>query len=57
MLLGPVLLGALADASSIRWALGVNALVVALSVLFFGLGASERPQPEMEAGPERPIGG
>ena len=41
MVLGPVLLGALADATSIGWALAANALLVLLACTAFGLGANE----------------
>ena len=41
MVLGPVLLGALADATSIGWALAVNALIVLLACAAFGLRATE----------------
>jgi MFS family permease len=40
-LLGPALLGAVADASSIQWALGANALIVLAATAFFALGARE----------------
>jgi MFS family permease len=40
-LLGPVLLGALADQTSIPWALAANALIVFSASAFFGLGARE----------------
>jgi MFS family permease len=38
---GPILLGALADATSISWALTANALIVALAAAFFAIGARE----------------
>jgi MFS family permease len=41
-LLGPVLLGAVADASSIPWALGANAVIVLAATAFFALAARER---------------
>ena len=41
MVLGPVLLGALADATSIGWALAANALIVLLACSAFGLRANE----------------
>jgi MFS family permease len=39
--LGPALLGAVADATSIPWALGVNALIVFLTTGLFALAARE----------------
>lgn len=41
-LVGPVLLGAVADASSIHWALGANGVIVLASAALFGLAARER---------------
>ena len=41
-LLGPVLLGALADVTSIPWALLANGVFVVLAAAFFGLSARDR---------------
>jgi MFS family permease len=40
-LIGPALLGAVADASSIQWALAANALIVLAATAFFALAARE----------------
>jgi MFS family permease len=42
--LGPFVLGALADATSIGWALTANALIVVLCAGFFGIAARETAQ-------------
>ena len=39
--LGPLLLGALADLTSIGWALAANGIIVAAAALFFGVAARE----------------
>ncbi len=49
MVLGPVLLGALADATSIGWALAANALIVLLASVGFGVCATETLQVRAQA--------
>lgn len=41
MMLGPMLLGWIADVSSVRVALQVNAALLVLAVAYFGIVASE----------------
>ncbi len=53
MVLGPVLLGALADATSIGWALAANALIVLLACAAFGLRASETLKARAPASEDR----
>ena len=53
MVLGPVLLGALADATSIGWALAANALIVLLACSTFGLRASETLKGKAPAAEDR----
>ena len=50
---GPPLLGVIADASSYGWALGTNALLVALATLLFLLIARETMRPRRAAGAGR----
>jgi hypothetical protein len=40
--LGPIALGALADATSIPWALSANALIFLAATSSFGIAARER---------------
>ena len=41
MLFGPPALGLLADASSVRWALTANAVLLAAAAAYFGTAAQE----------------
>jgi MFS family permease len=55
-LIGPPLLGALADATSFGWGFGANAALIAAASLFFMLGAREsliRPAPPAATADER----
>ena len=48
-MLGPMFLGWVADFSSVRVALLVNASLLVLTMLYFGLVAAETKQPSPQA--------